>query len=62
MDKEEQVLQREFICPECGKSLAWTMVTASVYCPGCDLWVNQENSLGSNQAYLPIDSEQTVLF
>lgn len=63
MKKEKQKpLQVEFICPACGRHLAWALPTAAISCP-CGEWVTNENRkhrLG--EVFLPLDSEQTVLF
>ena len=64
MKKKEQVpLQVEFICPGCGKHLAWALPTAAISCPRCGMWVTSKNRKRPEiEVYLPVDSEQTVLF
>ena len=54
--KERDRLQVEYICPDCGKNLAWALPTAVIQCP-CGQWVDNKS-----EVYLPLDSEQTVLF
>ena len=61
--KAEQLLQVEFICPACGKHLAWALPTAAISCPYCGMWVTDKNRHNpQGEVYLPVDSEQTVLF
>lgn len=55
-------LQVEFICPKCGKHLAWAAPSAVISCPRCGIWVNDSNRLAGYEVYLPADSDQTVLF
>ena len=60
--KERDRLQVEYICPDCGKHLAWALPTAAIQCP-CGQWVDNNNRLkDQSEVYLPLDSEQTVLF
>lgn len=60
--KERDRLQVEYICPDCGKHLAWALPTAAIQCP-CGQWVDNNNRLkDKSEVYLPLDSEQTVLF
>lgn len=63
MKKEKQgPLQVEFICPACGRHLAWALPTAVISCP-CGEWVTNENRKKTEgEVFLPINSEQTVLF
>lgn len=63
MKKKEQVpLQVEFICPGCGKHLAWAL-PAAISCPQCGMWVTSKNRKRPPvEVFLPVDSEQTVLF
>lgn len=61
--KEQGPLQVVFICPNCGKHLAWALPTAAIICPCCGLWVTNKNrKRPSVEVFLPVDSEQTVLF
>ena len=64
MKKKEQVpLQVEFICPGCGKHLAWALPTAAISCPQCGMRVTGKNRKRPPvEVFLPVDSEQTVLF
>lgn len=56
-------LQVEFICPKCKKRLAWAVPTVSMSCPKCGTWVTDQNRLtDSGEIYLPVDSDQLVLF
>lgn len=56
-------LQVEFVCPKCKKRLAWAIPSASINCPKCGTWVTNENRLVDKaEMYLPVDSEQFVLF
>ena len=60
--KKHGPLQVEFICPACGKHLAWARPTAAISCP-CGAWVTNENRKRKEvEVFLPVDSEQTVLF
>ena len=60
--KKQEPLQVEFICPACGRHLAWALPTAAISCP-CGEWVTDENRRHKEaEVFLPIDSEQTVLF
>lgn len=55
-------LQVLFICPACGRPLAWALPTAIISCP-CGQWVDDKNRRREKgEVYLPVDSEQTVLF
>ena len=59
---ERDRLQVEYICPDCGKNFAWALPTAVIQCP-CGQWVDNNNRLkDKSEVYLPLDSEQTVLF
>ena len=61
--KEQGPLQVVFICPNCGKHLAWALPTAAISGPRCGLWVTNKNrKRPSVEVFLPVDSEQTVLF
>lgn len=61
--KQQRLLQVEFICPKCGKSLAWALPTAEISCPRCGLWVTQNNRRKPQaEVFLPVDSEQMELF
>ena len=64
MKKREQgPLQVEFICPGCGKHLAWALPTAQISCPQCGTWVTCKNRKRPQvEVFLPVDSEQNVLF
>ncbi len=62
-EKEHGPLQVEFICPSCGRHLAWALPTAILSCPRCGIWVSERNrAKPREEIYLPVDSEQTVLF
>lgn len=56
------LLQVEFVCPDCNRHLGWALPTAEIICPDCGKWVNNENRKKIYEVYLPADSEQTVLF
>lgn len=61
--KASEIMQVEFICPKCGKRLAWAVRTASMSCPGCGKWVTDKNRKQTPaDALMPIDSDQLVLF
>lgn len=55
-------LQVEFICPQCGRHLAWALPGSLLSCPGCGMWVNDANRRKEYNVYLPSDDEQMVLF
>jgi len=55
-------LQIEFVCPGCGKHLAWALPDAIIGCPVCGKWVTKKNRKIQNEVFLPIDSNQLVLF
>ena len=60
--KKQGPLQVEFICPACGRHLAWARPTAAISCP-CGEWETNENRKHKDvEIFLPVDSEQTVLF
>lgn len=63
MKKQEQgPLQVEFICPACGRHLAWALPTSAISCP-CGQWVTNANrKRAEGEVFLPVNSEQTVLF
>lgn len=62
-NKETGPLQVEYICPRCGKHLAWALPTAAISCPQCGIWVTDKNRKHPEvEIFLPVDSEQTVLF
>ena len=57
---QRQVL---FVCPKCGKQLAWAAPNVSMSCPKCGKWVTDKNRKRDyTDLYLPIDSDQIVLF
>lgn len=59
----EGPLQVEFVCPNCKKQLAWAIPSVSMSCPKCGTWVTDQNRLvGKIELYLPVDSDQFVLF
>ena len=61
--KASGIMQVEFICPKCGKHLAWAVRTASMSCPGCGKWVTDKNRKQTPaDALMPIDSDHLVLF
>ena len=55
-------LQIEYVCPKCGKHLAWALPTTIIQCPECGKWVNSKNRKIESEVFLPIDSDQLVLF
>ena len=55
-------LQIEFVCPKCGKHLAWALPTTIISCPQCGKWVTKKNRKIQNEVFLPTDSNQLVLF
>ena len=56
-------LQVEYICPKCGKHLAWALPMVSMSCPHCGKWVTGNNrAKPENEVYIPLDSDQVVLF
>ncbi len=63
MKKEKrEPLQVEFICPACGKHLAWALPASVISCP-CGQWVTNKNrKKADSEIFLPVNSEQTVLF
>ena len=38
-----------FICPKCGRQLAWALPAAEMQCPKCGTWVNNKNRKGRGQ-------------
>ncbi len=59
---KQRRLQVLFICPACGRPLAWAPPTAAISCP-CGQWVDDKTRRKvEGEVYLPLDSEQTVLF
>ena len=56
------LLQVEFVCPKCGKKLAWALPSSEINCPKCGTWVNAQNRKVENTLYLPLDDDQMVLF
>ncbi len=60
--KQSGVMQVEFICPGCGKHLAWAVPSAEMSCPQCGKWVNDDNRKKEHIIYLPVDSDQMALF
>ena len=64
MAKKKQIgpVQAKFICPECGKFLAWALVSAEMSCPYCGAWVTDANRKKDYEVYWPVDSDQLVLF
>ena len=71
-------MQVLFICPKCGRQLAWALPAAEMQCPRqlawalpaaemqcpkCGTWVNNKNRKGrGHDVFLPPGSDQTVLF
>ena len=51
-----------YVCPKCGKHLAWALPTTIIKCPECGKWVNSKNRKIASEVFLPIDSNQLVLF
>ena len=39
-------MQVLFICPKCGRQLAWALPAAEMQCPKCGTWVNNKNRKG----------------
>lgn len=60
--KSQGPLQVLFICPRYGKKLAWALPSVGISCPDCGNWVTDENRIKDGEIFLPIDSDQTVLF
>ncbi|HIU64157.1 MAG TPA: hypothetical protein IAB06_03840 [Candidatus Avacidaminococcus intestinavium] len=60
--KDGSKFKIEFVCPKCGKSLAWAMPNTLIQCPYCQKWVNQKNTKVETKVFLPLDSNQLVLF
>ena len=60
--KKEHLLLAKFICPECGKFLAWALASAEMSCPYCGAWVTDANRKRDNDVYWPVDDKQLVLF
>lgn len=56
------ILQVEFVCPNCGRRLAWATPKCVMRCPDCKTWVSDKNRVKDNPIYLPLNSEQTTLF
>lgn len=60
---QEELLQAEFICPTCGRHLAWALLFSSINCPDCGTWVNNKNRVKpQGEVFLTADDEQVVLF
>ena len=56
-------MQVLFVCPKCGRQLAWALPAAEMQCPKCGTWVTNKNRKGRGwDVFLPSDSDQTVLF
>lgn len=56
-------MQVLFVCPKCGRQLAWALPAAEMQCPKCGTWVTNKNRKGRGRdVFLPPDSDQTVLF
>ncbi|MEG0798614.1 MAG: hypothetical protein RSC56_06545 [Acidaminococcaceae bacterium] len=56
-------LQIEFVCPKCGRHLAWALPSVMMSCPACGKWITQKNTKTATEGvYLPLDSNQLVLF
>lgn len=56
-------MQVEFICPKCGKSLAWALPDTEMKCPSCGYWVTGKNRKKTeNDLMLPLDDDQLILF
>lgn len=61
--RTEANMQVLFVCPKCGRQLAWAVPSAEMQCPACGIWVTGKNRKGRGRdVYLPPDSDQTVLF
>jgi len=58
----EAPVQVQFVCPKCNKTLVWAYSSTSIKCPNCGTWVDDKNRKREYEVYLPVDSEQTVLF
>ncbi len=59
---KKKPLQAKFICRECGRFLAWALISAEMSCPYCGAWVTEENRKRDYEVYLPADDDQLVLF
>lgn len=60
--RKQSTLRAKFICPECGRFLAWAPVSAGMSCPYCGTWVTEATRKRDYEAYWPVDSNQLVLF
>lgn len=66
-DREEPLIrpgmQVKFICPKCGKELAWALPETQMKCPGCGVWVTNKNRRKPEQdLMLPPDDDQLALW
>ncbi|MDR3348070.1 MAG: hypothetical protein LBO03_00565 [Acidaminococcales bacterium] len=52
----------QFICPKCGRHVAWALPRAKVSCGFCGAKIEQKNIKTPNPARLPLDSDQLVMF
>ncbi|MDT8899958.1 hypothetical protein [Anaeroselena agilis] len=57
-----QKLMIQFICPKCGRDLAWAYENASVYCRSCDRWIFAREIKNVNPAKIDPDQDQLQLF
>lgn len=56
-------MQVEFICPRCGRRLAWALPETEMKCPGCGCWVTGRNRRKPEQdLMLPLDDDQLALW
>ena len=60
--RKKTALQAKFICPECGKFLAWALVSAEMSCPYCGAWVTEANRKRDYEVYMTAEDGQLVLF
>jgi endogenous inhibitor of DNA gyrase (YacG/DUF329 family) len=55
-------LMIQFICPKCGRDLAWAYEKASVYCRSCDRWIRAREMKTINPAKSDPEQDQLQLF
>jgi tRNA(Ile2) C34 agmatinyltransferase TiaS len=51
-----------FICPACGKEIAWAGEKATVYCKKCDRWIKAKEIKAANCAKMDAKTGQLILF
>lgn len=57
-----QKLMIQFVCPKCGRDLAWAYENATVYCRACDRWVRAAQMKDINPAKAEPERNQLRLF